>query len=175
VIGANLLRLLPDNVQETGVSPGGGSRSPSWPPRRSRSSELEETTWSRAGSEVFVPYRGYPRVRSGCLGSIGSSCPLQTKIMADRWIRHLPVVDGGKLVGVISKRGLADVLAGALNEPEALQQRVEASELSGNAGFGPSRKVPWDQRAYGRGPARIHRGPARRPALERRDSELVTA
>jgi len=25
-------------------------------PRRSRSSELEETTWSRAGSEVFVPY-----------------------------------------------------------------------------------------------------------------------
>jgi CBS domain-containing protein len=51
------------------------------------------------------------------------------KIMADRWIGHLPVVDGGKLVGVISQRDLAGVLAGALNEPEAVQQLVEASEL----------------------------------------------
>ena len=51
------------------------------------------------------------------------------KNMADRWIRHLPVVDSGKLVGVLSQRDLAGVLAGALNEPEALQQLVEASEL----------------------------------------------
>jgi CBS domain-containing protein len=51
------------------------------------------------------------------------------KIMADRWIRHLPVLDGGKLVGVISQRDLAGVLAGALNEPEALEQLIEASEL----------------------------------------------
>jgi hypothetical protein len=34
--------VWPDNVQKTGVSPGGQSGSPSWPPRRSRSSELEE-------------------------------------------------------------------------------------------------------------------------------------
>jgi signal-transduction protein with cAMP-binding, CBS, and nucleotidyltransferase domain len=51
------------------------------------------------------------------------------KIMADRWIRHLPVMDGGKLVGVLSQRDLAGVLAGALNEPERLEALVEASEL----------------------------------------------
>jgi CBS domain-containing protein len=52
------------------------------------------------------------------------------KIMADRWIRHLPVIDGGKVVGVLSQRDLAGVLAGALNEPEALTALVEASELA---------------------------------------------
>ena len=52
------------------------------------------------------------------------------KIMADRWIRHLPVVDGGNVVGVLSQRDLAGVLAGALNEPEALTALVEASELA---------------------------------------------
>ena len=59
----------------------------------------------------------------------GTSLREAAKVMADRWIRHLPVVDGGKLVGVISQRDLAGVLAGALNEPEALAQLVEASEL----------------------------------------------
>lgn len=51
------------------------------------------------------------------------------RIMADRWIRHLPVVENGRLVGVVSQRDLAGVLAGALNEPEALEQLIEASEL----------------------------------------------
>ncbi len=51
------------------------------------------------------------------------------KVMADRWIRHLPVMGGGKLVGVVSQRDLAGVLAGALNEPERLEALVEASEL----------------------------------------------
>jgi hypothetical protein len=38
-------------------------------------------------------------------------------------------MDGGRLVGVISQRDLAGVLAGALNEPERLEALVEASEL----------------------------------------------
>lgn len=59
----------------------------------------------------------------------GTSLREAAKIMADRWFRHLPVVDGGKLVGIISQRDLAGVLAGALNEPEALEQLVEDSEL----------------------------------------------
>ena len=59
----------------------------------------------------------------------GTSLREAAKVMADRWIRHLPVLDGGKLVGVLSQRDLAGVLAGALNEPDALEQLVEASEL----------------------------------------------
>jgi CBS domain-containing protein len=59
----------------------------------------------------------------------GASLREAAKIMADKWIRHLPVVDNGKLVGVLSQRDLAGVLAGALNEPEALAQLVEDSEL----------------------------------------------
>ncbi len=59
----------------------------------------------------------------------GTSLREAAAIMAERWIRHLPVLDGGRLVGVISQRDLAGVLAGALNEPEALEQLIEASEL----------------------------------------------
>ena len=59
----------------------------------------------------------------------GTSLKEAAKIMADRWIRHLPVVDGGRVVGVVSQRDLAGILAEALNEPEVLTQLVESSEL----------------------------------------------
>jgi CBS domain-containing protein len=59
----------------------------------------------------------------------GTSLREAAKLMADRWIRHLPVVDNGQLVGVLSQRDLAGVLAGALNEPDELEALVEASEL----------------------------------------------
>ena len=51
-------------------------------------------------------------------------------IMTDRWIRHLPVVERGKLVGILSQRDLSGVLAGALNEPETLERVVDASALA---------------------------------------------
>ena len=50
-------------------------------------------------------------------------------IMATKWIRHLPIVEGRKVVGMISQRDLTGVLAGALHEPEALHQLIEASTL----------------------------------------------
>lgn len=51
------------------------------------------------------------------------------RIMTERWIRHLPVLDGGRLVGIVSQRDLAGVLAGALNEPEDLHRLIESSAL----------------------------------------------
>lgn len=50
-------------------------------------------------------------------------------IMAEKWIRHLPVVQGERVVGIISQRDLTGVLAAALNEPEALHNLVESSQL----------------------------------------------
>jgi CBS domain-containing protein len=49
--------------------------------------------------------------------------------MATKWIRHLPIVEGSKVVGMISQRDLTGVLAEALHEPERLQQLVKASML----------------------------------------------
>ncbi|MGH9195930.1 MAG: CBS domain-containing protein [Acidimicrobiia bacterium] len=43
-------------------------------------------------------------------------------IMASKWIRHLPVVEGDKIAGMISQRDLAGLLAQAIDEPETLQE-----------------------------------------------------
>ena len=50
-------------------------------------------------------------------------------IMATKWIRHLPIVEGSKVVGIISQRDLTGVLAEALHEPERLNQLIQASML----------------------------------------------
>jgi CBS domain-containing protein len=60
----------------------------------------------------------------------GTTLREAAKLMADNWIRHLPVVDGGKVVGIISQRDLSGVLAEALNEPDTLAQLVAASSLA---------------------------------------------
>jgi CBS domain-containing protein len=59
----------------------------------------------------------------------GTSLREAARIMSERWIRHLPVLEGGRLVGIVSQRDLAGVLAGALNEPEDLHRLIEASSL----------------------------------------------
>ena len=46
-------------------------------------------------------------------------------LMASKWIRHLPVVDGENLVGVISQRDLTGVLDKLLDEPENLEKLTE--------------------------------------------------
>ena len=51
------------------------------------------------------------------------------RIMTEKWIRHLPILENGKLVGIVSQRDLAGMLAGALNEPEGLHRLIESSEL----------------------------------------------
>jgi CBS domain-containing protein len=60
----------------------------------------------------------------------GTSLREAAKLMADNWIRHLPVVDANKVIGIVSQRDLAGVLAEALNEPDTLAQLVEASQLA---------------------------------------------
>ena len=60
----------------------------------------------------------------------GSSLREAARVMTDKWIRHLPVMERGKLVGIVSQRDLAGVLGAALHEPEALEQLVDASELA---------------------------------------------
>lgn len=47
--------------------------------------------------------------------------------MATRWIRHLPVVDGGAIVGMVSQRDLCGVLAALGTEPDTGQ--IPADEL----------------------------------------------
>ncbi len=71
-------------------------------------------------------------VMSKDLTTVSPSTTLReaAKLMADNWIRHLPVVDSGKVVGIISQRDLSGVLAEALNEPDTLAQLVEASALA---------------------------------------------
>jgi CBS domain-containing protein len=59
----------------------------------------------------------------------GTSLREAARIMTEKWIRHLPVLEGGRLVGIVSQRDLAGVLAGALNEPEELHRLIESSEL----------------------------------------------
>jgi CBS domain-containing protein len=49
------------------------------------------------------------------------------RIMALRWIRHLPVVDKGSVAGMISQRDLVGVFAALSNDPDSAE--LAAGEL----------------------------------------------
>lgn len=61
--------------------------------------------------------------------------------MASRWIRHLPVVDGGNVIGVVSQRDLVGVFAALVQDPDGVElasdqlvrsmrlARIEAGDL----------------------------------------------
>jgi len=74
----------------------------------------------------------------------GASLREAASVMTDKWIRHLPVIDQGKLVGILSQRDLAGVLGSALNEPEALERLVDASELARARRLARIERGVWD-------------------------------
>ena len=74
----------------------------------------------------------------------GASLREAAHVMTDKWIRHLPVIDHGKLVGILSQRDLAGVLGAALNEPDALERLVEASQLARERRLARIERGVWD-------------------------------
>jgi CBS domain-containing protein len=74
----------------------------------------------------------------------GMSLREAAAIMTEKWIRHLPVVDRGALVGILSQRDLSGVLAGALNEPDALERVVDASQLARERRLKRIERGVWD-------------------------------
>lgn len=56
------------------------------------------------------------------------------RLMAANWIRHLPVVEGEKVVGVVSQRDLVGILAALDPDPEGIElpsdQLVRARRLA---------------------------------------------
>jgi hypothetical protein len=74
------LAFSPDNVHQTGVSPGGQSGSAIVAAEAEYVERTQGKTWSRARSEVFVPYRRQPHC---LLPSVGD-------IHAIRTVRHSP-------------------------------------------------------------------------------------
>jgi CBS domain-containing protein len=74
----------------------------------------------------------------------GMSLREAARIMTEKWIRHLPVVDRGALVGILSQRDLSGVLAGALNEPETLERVVDASQLARDVRLRRIERGVWD-------------------------------
>jgi CBS domain-containing protein len=51
----------------------------------------------------------------------GTSLHDAARHMAARWIRHLPVVDSGTVVGMISQRDLCGVFAALSKDPDAVE------------------------------------------------------
>lgn len=63
------------------------------------------------GKDVDVAVTGDLMSRDVLTVSPETPLHIAARIMASRWIRHLPVVESGKVVGVVSLRDLVAVLA----------------------------------------------------------------
>jgi CBS domain-containing protein len=74
----------------------------------------------------------------------GASLREAARVMTEKWIRHLPVVERGKVVGILSQRDLSGVLAGALNEPDSLERLVDASGLARERRLQRIERGVWD-------------------------------
>ena len=74
----------------------------------------------------------------------GASLRDAARIMTDKWIRHLPVLERGKVVGILSQRDLSGVLAEALNEPDSLERLVDASGLARERRLRRIERGVWD-------------------------------
>lgn len=61
--------------------------------------------------------------------TVGSGEPVRdaARLMAQHWIRHLPVVDGGQVVGVLSQRDIVGIFAALWREPHATE--IETDQL----------------------------------------------
>jgi CBS domain-containing protein len=70
------------------------------------------------------------------LRTVGPDAPLHetARLMAAHWIRHLPVVEGDKVVGVVSQRDLVGILAALDPSPRGVElpsdQLVRARRLA---------------------------------------------
>lgn len=68
--------------------------------------------------------------------TVGPDAPLHetARLMAAHWIRHLPVVEGDKVVGVVSQRDLVGILAALGSSPRGVElpsdQLVRARRLA---------------------------------------------
>jgi CBS domain-containing protein len=93
------------------------------------------------GKDVDVAVSGDLMSRDVLTVSPDTPLHIAARIMASRWIRHLPVIEAGKVVGVVSLRDLVAVLAalgpasGDINLPaddlvrSRRLSRIEAGDL----------------------------------------------
>jgi CBS domain-containing protein len=70
-----------------------------------------------------------------------SSLHEAARLMASRWIRHLPVVRDGGVVGVVSQRDLVGVFAALSRDPEGIA--LPATSSSARAAWSASSTATW--------------------------------
>lgn len=77
--------------------------------------DIEETTVGDVMTRNIITVRSTEPVRDAA------------RLMARHWIRHLPVVDDDKVVGVLSQRDIVGIFAALWRESDAVE--IEADKL----------------------------------------------